>query len=114
MFNRASRGFVPMDAARSYIAATKRILADVPESERPACGFELGHLTTHRGERRFCWHTAADRLPCSATANAIDMDLRRFTNASIFGRIYLCFIGYASLSEGPMYEVKQRTRTHRS
>src|SRR4029079_2851089 len=38
LFNRSSRALVPTDAGRSYIAAAKRILADVAEAERAASG----------------------------------------------------------------------------
>ncbi|MBX9589866.1 MAG: LysR family transcriptional regulator [Hyphomonadaceae bacterium] len=38
LFNRTNRALVPTDAGRSYIAASKRILADVTEAERVACG----------------------------------------------------------------------------
>jgi DNA-binding transcriptional LysR family regulator len=46
LFNRSSRALVPTDAGRSYIAASKRILADVAEAERAAAG----EYTTPRGE----------------------------------------------------------------
>jgi len=45
LFNRSSRALVPTDAGRSYIAAAKRILADVAEAERAAAG----EYTTPRG-----------------------------------------------------------------
>ena len=38
LFNRSTRALVPTDAGRSYIAAAKRILADVAEAERAASG----------------------------------------------------------------------------
>lgn len=38
LFNRSSRALVPTDAGRSYIAAAKRILADIAEAERAASG----------------------------------------------------------------------------
>lgn len=38
LFNRSSRALVPTDTGRSYIAAAKRILADVGEAERAAGG----------------------------------------------------------------------------
>src|ERR1043166_8722018 len=38
LFNRTSRALVPTDAGRSFIAASKRILADVAEAERAASG----------------------------------------------------------------------------
>lgn len=46
LFNRSSRALIPTDAGRSYIAAAKRILADVAEAERAAAG----EYTTPRGE----------------------------------------------------------------
>jgi DNA-binding transcriptional LysR family regulator len=46
LFNRSSRVLVPTDAGRSYIAAAKRILADVAEAERAA----TGEYTTPRGD----------------------------------------------------------------
>ena len=46
LFNRSSRALVPTDAGRSYIAAAKRILADVAEAERAASG----EYTTPRGD----------------------------------------------------------------
>jgi len=46
LFNRSSRVLVPTDAGRSYIAAAKRILADVAEAERAASG----EYSTPRGE----------------------------------------------------------------
>lgn len=46
LFNRSSRALVPTDAGRSYIAASKRILADVAEAERSASG----EYTTPRGD----------------------------------------------------------------
>jgi DNA-binding transcriptional LysR family regulator len=46
LFNRSSRSLVPTDAGRSYIAASKRILADVAEAERAASG----EYTTPRGD----------------------------------------------------------------
>jgi DNA-binding transcriptional LysR family regulator len=45
LFARSSRALVPTDAGRSYIAAAKRILADVAEAERAAAG----EYTTPRG-----------------------------------------------------------------
>src|SRR5262245_14704486 len=38
LFNRTNRALVPTDAGRSYIAASKRILADMTEAERVASG----------------------------------------------------------------------------
>jgi DNA-binding transcriptional LysR family regulator len=46
LFNRSSRVLAPTDAGRSYIAAAKRILADVAEAERAASG----EYSTPRGE----------------------------------------------------------------
>jgi DNA-binding transcriptional LysR family regulator len=46
LFNRSSRVLVPTDAGRSYVAAAKRILADVAEAERAASG----EYTTPRGD----------------------------------------------------------------
>src|SRR5499425_1771711 len=46
LFNRSSRALVPTEAGRSYIAAAKRILADVAEAERAASG----EYTTPRGD----------------------------------------------------------------
>lgn len=46
LFNRSSRALVLTDAGRSYIAASKRILADVAEAERAASG----EYTTPRGD----------------------------------------------------------------
>src|SRR6201991_2781331 len=46
LFNRSSRALVPTDAGRSYIAAAKRILAEVAEAERAASG----EYTTPRGD----------------------------------------------------------------
>lgn len=46
LFNRSSRVLAPTDAGRSYVAAAKRILADVAEAERTASG----EYTVPRGE----------------------------------------------------------------
>jgi DNA-binding transcriptional LysR family regulator len=46
LFNRSSRALAPTDVGRSYIAATKRILADVAEAERTASG----EYSTPRGD----------------------------------------------------------------
>jgi DNA-binding transcriptional LysR family regulator len=46
LFNRSSRALVLTDEGRSYVAAAKRILADVAEAERAASG----EYTTPRGE----------------------------------------------------------------
>src|SRR5262249_21857502 len=45
LFSRSTRALVPTDAGRSYIAAAKRILADVAEAEHAASG----EYTTPRG-----------------------------------------------------------------
>src|SRR5436305_14976316 len=45
-FNRSSRAPVPTDAGRSYIAASKRILADLAQAERAAGG---QHTTPRAG-----------------------------------------------------------------
>src|SRR5262247_1924119 len=46
LFNRSSRALAPTDAGRSYLAAAKRILADVAEAERAASG----EYATPRGD----------------------------------------------------------------
>jgi len=46
LFNRTSRALVLTDAGRTFIAASKRILADVAEAERAASG----EYTTPRGD----------------------------------------------------------------
>ena len=46
LFNRSTRALVLTDAGRSFIAASKRILADVAEAERAASG----EYTTPRGD----------------------------------------------------------------
>ena len=46
LFNRSSRALVPTDAGRAYIAASKRILADLAEAERAAAG----EYATPRGD----------------------------------------------------------------
>src|SRR5262244_3229335 len=46
LFSRSSRALAPTDAGRSYIAAAKRILADVAEAEHAASG----EYTTPRGD----------------------------------------------------------------
>src|SRR5215510_15012649 len=58
LFNRSSRVLVPTDAGRSYIAATKRILADVTEAERVASG----EYTTPRGDLSVSTLVALGRL----------------------------------------------------
>src|SRR5215471_6780641 len=46
LFNRSSRALVLTDAGRAFVAATKRILADVAEAERTASG----EYATPRGD----------------------------------------------------------------
>jgi DNA-binding transcriptional LysR family regulator len=58
LFNRSSRALIPTDAGRSYIAAAKRILADVAEAERAASG----EYTTPRGELNVSAPVALGRL----------------------------------------------------
>jgi DNA-binding transcriptional LysR family regulator len=58
LFNRSSRALVPTDAGRSYIASSKRILADVVEAERAASG----EYTTPRGELTVSTLVALGRL----------------------------------------------------
>ena len=58
LFNRSSRVLVPTDEGRSYIAAAKRILADVAEAERAASG----EYTTPRGELSISAPVALGRL----------------------------------------------------
>ena len=58
LFNRSSRALLPTDAGRSYIAASKRILADVAEAERTASG----EYTTPRGELTVSTLVALGRL----------------------------------------------------
>ena len=58
LFNRSSRALVATDAGRSYIAAAKRILADVAEAERAASG----EYTTPRGELSVSAPVALGRL----------------------------------------------------
>ena len=58
LFNRSSRVLVPTDEGRSYIAAAKRILADVAEAERAASG----EYTTPRGELSVSAPVALGRL----------------------------------------------------
>jgi DNA-binding transcriptional LysR family regulator len=58
LFNRSSRALVPTDAGRSYIAAAKRILADVAEAERAASG----EYTMPRGELSVSAPVALGRL----------------------------------------------------
>ena len=58
LFNRSSRALVPTDAGLSYIAAAKRILADIAEAERAASG----EYTTPRGELSVSTLVALGRL----------------------------------------------------
>jgi DNA-binding transcriptional LysR family regulator len=58
LFNRSSRALVPTDEGRSYIAAAKRILADVAEAERAASG----EYTTPRGDLSVSAPVALGRL----------------------------------------------------
>ena len=58
LFDRSSRALVPTDAGRAYIAALKRILADIAEAERVASG----EYTTPRGELRVSAPAALGRL----------------------------------------------------
>lgn len=46
LFHRSTRALVPTDAGRAYIAAAKRILADIEETERAA----QGEYATPRGD----------------------------------------------------------------
>jgi DNA-binding transcriptional LysR family regulator len=58
LFNRTTRAFIPTDAGLSYIAAAKRILADVSEAERAVSG----EYTTPRGELTVSTLVALGRL----------------------------------------------------
>ena len=58
LFNRSSRALVPTDAGRAFIAASKRILADVAEAERAASG----EYTTPRGDLNVSAPIALGRL----------------------------------------------------
>lgn len=58
LFNRSSRMLALTDAGRSYIAAAKRILADVAEAERAASG----EYTTPRGELTISAPVALGRM----------------------------------------------------
>ena len=58
LFSRTSRALVPTDTGRSYIAAAKRILADVAEAERTAAG----EYTIPRGELSISAPVALGRL----------------------------------------------------
>ncbi len=58
LFHRSSRALVPTDAGLSYIAAAKRILADVTEAERAASG----EYTTPRGDLSVSTLVALGRL----------------------------------------------------
>ncbi len=67
LFNRSSRALVPTDAGRSYIAAAKRILADVAEAERAASG----EYTTPRGELSVSAPVALGRLHLQPVAGGV-------------------------------------------
>lgn len=58
LFHRSSRVLIPTDAGRSYIAAAKRILADLAEAERVASG----EYTTPRGDLSVTTLVALGRL----------------------------------------------------
>jgi DNA-binding transcriptional LysR family regulator len=58
LFKRSSRALVPTEVGRSYIAAARRILADVAEAERTASG----EYTTPRGELSVSAPVALGRL----------------------------------------------------
>lgn len=58
LFNRSSRALVPTDAGLSYVAAAKRILADVAEAERAASG----EYATPRGDLGVTTLVALGRL----------------------------------------------------
>lgn len=58
LFNRSSRALVPTDAGLSYIAAAKRILADIAEAERAASG----EYATPRGDLSVSTLVALGRL----------------------------------------------------
>jgi DNA-binding transcriptional LysR family regulator len=58
LFNRSSRALAPTEIGRSYIAAARRILADVAEAERTASG----EYTTPRGELSVSAPVALGRL----------------------------------------------------
>ena len=58
LFNRSSRALVPTDAGLSYIAAAKRILADIAEAERVASG----EYATPRGDLSISTLVALGRL----------------------------------------------------
>jgi len=58
LFNRTNRALVPTDAGRSYIAASKRILADMAEAERVASG----EYATPRGDLSVSGPVAFGRL----------------------------------------------------
>lgn len=58
LFHRSSRALVPTDAGRSYVAAAKRILADLTEAERVASG----EYTTPRGDLSITTLVALGRL----------------------------------------------------
>ena len=80
LFNRSSRALVPTDAGRSYIAAAKRILADVTEAERAASG----EYTTPRGDLSVSTLVALGRLCiCSRFWRSFWRRSRRWTFSSI-------------------------------
>jgi DNA-binding transcriptional LysR family regulator len=58
LFNRSSRALVPTDSGLSYIAAAKRILADITEAERAASG----EYTMPRGDLNVSTLVALGRL----------------------------------------------------
>src|SRR6202008_4714481 len=58
LFNRSTRALILTDAGRSFIAASKRILADVAEAERAASG----EYATPRGELSVSAPVAFGRL----------------------------------------------------
>ena len=67
LFNRSSRKLVLTDAGSSYLAACRRILADVTEAERAA----TGEYTAPTGEDRKSTrlnssHKTVSRMPSSA------------------------------------------------
>ena len=48
LFSRSTRTLIPTDAGRSYIAAAKRILADVAEAERDTARKRMSALGQKR------------------------------------------------------------------
>ena len=79
LFNRSSRALVPTDAGLSYIAAAKRILADIAEAERAASG----EYTTPRGDLSVSAPFALGRLFCSRSWRSSWRRFRRWTFSSI-------------------------------